>query len=294
MTSASALAAGCATCEPAAAAPATCQPTVQYVEKTNLCPQWVIEKRMCTVTQCRAEVRQCTVAVWKRIPETKTVQRTCCVMVPEVRTRTEQCTVSKPVFHDETRAYTVLVPTMETRQGTRMVCKWVPEKQRQIVCEDHGHWVEQSCNCGCCCNPCAPACVRRCWVPNIVQKEVEVTCMKQVMVEEPCTYQVTVCKPVQKTCTVRVCEYQQVPVTREVRYTVCVPKTVTKTEYVTTWRCEQVEETRSYTVMVPYQVQQEVPVRVCQMVPKTIRVPVCPTACCETTCCARPRRCCCP
>jgi hypothetical protein len=84
-----------------------------------------------------------------------------------------------------------------------------------------------------------------------------------------------------------------VPATRQVRYTVCVPKEVTRTEYVTTWRCEQVQQTRRYTVCVPYQVEKEVSVRVCQMVPKTIRVPVCPTACCQQVCC-KPRRCCCP
>lgn len=281
----------CGACQPAAEQ-TTCKPEVQYVEKTVMCPQWVIEKRKCTVTQCRPEVRECTVTVCKRIPETKAVQRTCCVMVPEIRTRTEECVVCKPVFHEETREYTVMVPTCETRQGTRTVCKWVPEKQMQTVCEDQGHWEEQDCGCGRCCDPCAPKCVRRCWVPNIVEKQVEVTCMKAVTVEEPCTYQVRVCKPVQKTCKVRVCEYQQVPVKREVRYTVCVPKEVTRTEYVTTWHCQQVEEVRKYTVMVPYQVEKEVPVRVCQMVPKTIRVPVCETSCCCQSTCCRPRRCC--
>ncbi len=282
---------GCATCEPAAAVAATCKPEVQYVEKTILCPQWVTEMRRCLVTEYRREPRECTVTVCKRIPETKAVQRTCCMMVREVRVRTEEYMAYKPVYREETREYTVMVPTVETRQGTRTVCRWVPEKQKQIVCEDQGHWVEQACNCGCCCDPCAPACVRWCWVPNIVQKEVEVTCMRAVTVEEPCTYHVTVCKPVQKTCKVRVCEYQQVPATRQVRYTVCVPKEVTRTEYVTTWRCEQVQETRRYTVCVPYQVEKEVPVRVCRMVPKTIRVPVCPTCCCEVACC-KARRCC--
>jgi hypothetical protein len=282
---------GCATCEPSAAVAATCKPEIQYVEKTVMCPQWVTEMRRCVVTEYRREPRECTVTVCKRIPEVKAVQQTCCVMVREVRTRTEEYMACKPVYREETREYTVMVPTVETRQGTRTVCKWVPEKRKQIVCEDQGQWVEQPCNCGCCFDPCASACGRWCWVPKIVQKEVEVTCMKAVMVEEPCTYQVTVCKPVKKTCKVQVCEYQQVPATRQVRYTVCVPKQVTKTVYHTTWRCEQAQETRRYTVCVPYQVEKEVPVRVCKMVPKTIRVPVCPTCCCEVTCC-KARHCC--
>ncbi len=285
MTPANLLAEGCA----------TCQPEVQYVEKTVLCPEWGTETRTVTCTECRPEVRQCTVTVTKRVPETKAFQRTCTVMVPEIRTRTEEYMACKPVFHEETRQYTVMVSTVETRQGTRTVCKMVPEKQKQIVCEDQGHWEERSCTCGNCCDPCAPACTQRCWVPNIVQKEIEVTCMKAVTVEEPCTYQVSVCKPVEKTCKVRVCDYQQVPATRQVCYTVCVPKTVTRTQYVTTWRCEQVQQMRSYTVMVPYQVQKEVTVRVCKMVPKTVRVPVCPTACCCQQVCCKPRRArCCP
>lgn len=288
------LAGGCATCEPAAAAPATCEPTVQYVEKTVLCPVWVTETRMCTVTQCRPEVRQCEVTVCRRVMETKEVQRQCTTMVPEMRTRTEQYMTCKPVVREETREYTEMVPVVETREGTRTVCKVVPEKQKKIVCEDQGHWEERSCGnpCGAC-DPCAPVCKCRCWVPNVVQKEIEVTCMKAVQVEEPCTYQVTVCKPVTKTCKVKVCDFEQVPATREVCYTVCVPKTYTKTEHVTTCRYVPVKETKSYTVMVPYQVQKPVTVRVCKMEPKTIRVPVCPTSCCQQVCCkpCRPRCC---
>jgi len=171
----------------------------------------------------------------------------------------------------------------------------VPEKQKKIVCEDQGHWEERDCGnpCGVC-DPCAPVCKCRCWVPNVVQKEIEVTCIKAVRVEEPCTYQVTVCKPVTKTCKVKVCDFEQVPATRDVCYTVCVPKTYTKTEQVTTCRYVPVKETRSYTVMVPYQVEKPVTVRVCKMEPKTIRVPVCPaTCCCQQVCCkpCRPRCC---
>jgi hypothetical protein len=187
-----------------------------------------------------------------------------------------------------------MVPVVETRQGTRTVCKMVAEKQKQIVCEDQGRWEERSYASACgCCEPCQPVCTYRCWVPKIVQKEIEVTCMKAVTVEEPCSYQVTVCKPVQKTCKVQVCEYQQVPATRQVCYTVCVPKTYTTTENVTTYKCVPVQRTRSYTVMVPYQVQKPVTVRVCKMVPKTITVPVCAASCCEQVCCKPHRSRCC-
>ena len=80
------------------------------------------------------------------------------------------------------------------------------------------------------CGPCGPAqpaqtyCV---WVPNVVQKQVQVTCMRPQMVPVTCTYNVTVCVPEQRTCTVKVCSYQQVPVTKEVVKEVQVPVTVT-------------------------------------------------------------------
>jgi hypothetical protein len=254
----------------------------------------VCETRTVTCTECRPEVRQCTQTVYRSVPETHAVQRQCTVMVPEVRTRTEQYMTCKPVMRQETREYCEMVPTVETRQGTRCVCKMVPVKQKRTVCEDQGHWEERTySNPSGCCEPCAPVCKYRCWVPNVVQKEIEVTCMQAVTTQEPCTYQVTVCKPVKRTCTVQVCDYQQVPATRQVCYTVCVPKPCTRTEYVTTCRCVPTQVTKCYTVMVPHQVQKQVTVQVCKMVPKTICVPVCPTTCCKQVCCKTPRTRCC-
>jgi hypothetical protein len=266
-----------ATCAPATCAPATCAPKVQYVQKTILCPTTVMESRVVTVTECRPEVRQRKVMVCQQVPETKTVQRTCQIMVPETRKRTEKYMVCKPVMREETRQYTVMVPHTETRQGTRQVCKMVAVKEKRVVCEDQGHWEQRVCKMACCASAatCCPVRTYCCWVPQVVQKETEVTCRKPVMVTEPCTYTVNVCKPEQRTCKVQVCDYTQEEATREVCYTVCVPKTITRTECVTTCKTVQVEKVCNYTVMVPHQVQKTVCVPVCKMVPKTITVPVC-------------------
>jgi len=269
--------------DPCAPAAQACAPAPQYVEKTILCPTLVTEDRVVTVTECRAETRTYACTVYKTVPETKQVQRKCTVMVPEVRTRTEQYTACRPVWKEETRQYTVMVPHMETRQGTRRVCRMVPVKETRMVCEDQGHWEERARDAAPGpCEPCRPVRTCRCWVPKIVQKPVEVTCMRREIVEEPCTYRVTVCRPETRTCKVRVCHYEQVPATRTVCYSVCVPQTKTWTENVTCCRRVPVQETRQCTVMVPHQVQKTVKVQVCKMVPKTVKVPVCPPApCCE-------------
>jgi hypothetical protein len=171
----------------------------------------------------------------------------------------------------------------------------VPETRTKTVCEDQGHWEERPCESACApvkpCDPCAKVKTCKVWVPNIVEKEVEVTCMKPTWVEEPCEYQVTVCKPETRTCTERVCEYKQEVRTREVRYCAYVPKKIVKRCPVTTYRCEPIQKTICYTAMVPYEVEKTVPVTVCKMVPKTIKVAV--PVCCPEPCCPS-RRCCKP
>jgi YTV protein len=171
-----------------------------------------------------------------------------------------------------------------------------------------------------CCEP------TKVWIPNIVQEEVEVAVMKRQCVDEPYTCTVTVCKPETRTKTVklcsykcetrtktdRVCRYEQETRTRtrqvteckletrtrDVNYTVCVPQTKTTTHEVTTYKCVPEEKVEEYTVMVPHQVEKEVQVCVCKMVPKTIQVPA--ATCCDDACgsscgrakCRRARRSC--
>ena len=154
----------------------------------------------------------------------------------------------------------------------------------------------------------------RCWVPNWVSEPVEVPVNRLETVQVPCTYQVTVCKPVVQTHTVKVCHYEsQVRTcahqicechcelrtrtctvmeckfeerTREVPCMVYEPRTETRNQQITTCEMHPVERISQYTVMVPHTVQKKVQVQVCRMVEKTIEVPVC-QPCCPTTCCRR-------
>jgi hypothetical protein len=144
-----------------------------------------------------------------------------------------------------------------------------------------------------------------------VQEQVPVTVMKTECASEPYQYQVTVCQPEKRTCTVKVCSYKNetrtctdrvcdykcetrtcsYPVTeckveqrtREVPYTVCVAQCRTRQEQVTEYKQVAVEKTEQYTVMVPHEVEQEVQVQVCRLVPKTVTVPV--DSCCNGASC---------
>ena len=98
----------------------------------------------------------------------------------------------------------------------------------------------------------------------------------------PYECEVVVCKPERRTETVQVCNYVAEPQKRSVPYTVCVPVTKTGTREVTCYRMVQEPRTQTCTVRVPYQVQKQVPVQVCQMVAKkvTMQAPACgPSGC---------------
>ena len=298
--------AGCGSCCPTT----TCEPT--YVEKTICVPTLVTETRTVNVIECTVEERQRTCTVYRRVPEMKTVETQCTVMVPQVQTKTCNYTVCTPVWKEVEQQYTVMVPHQETRQCTRKVCKMEKVTQTRTVCKDKGHWEEQvvevPCSCrkfrrcharhGCCgsaCDPCGgccgtTTCTKKVWVPNIVQEEVEYTCCKPVLVDEPYEYCVTVCTPEVRTRTVKVCEYVKEQKSREVQYTVCVPQQKTVTRQVCVVKCVPEEKVITYKVRVPHCVQKEVEVKVCKMVQKTIQVPCCP----PRRCCRPAPKCCAP
>ena len=125
---------------------------------------------------------------------------------------------------------------------------------------------------------CAPACpppmVKQCvnvWVPNIVQEQVTRTVMRTKFVPQTYDYQVTLCRPEQRTRTVQVCDRVAEQVTTEVPVTICVPEKRTKTCEVTKYKCVTETQKQTHTVMVPSQEQRQVQVQVCKMVPKTIQ-----------------------
>ena len=98
------------------------------------------------------------------------------------------------------------------------------------------------------------------------------------------TYNVTVCKPEERTRTVCRTRYECEERTREVTYMVCVPQQRTRTRCVTTYRRVCEPRTVTCTVCVPYVERQEYQVCVCRMVPKQIEVPCAPcNPCCS--CC---------
>jgi hypothetical protein len=251
-------------------------------------------------------------------------------MVPEVRTKTHTYTVQVPVYREVEQTYQVAVPRRESveqqytvmvpypvkKTATRTVCQMVPQTVTRTVCRDRGHWEDRpyvsACapaNCCDSCNRCGGAgtvtCMRRVWVPNVVQEPVECTVMRPHYSEQAYEYTVTECRPevrtrtVQlckytmetRTRTVRVCSYQPEQRQREVSYTVCVPQERVQVCNVTSYRRVPEEKVVNYTVMVPEQVQREVIYQVCQMVPKTITVPVnaCGSNGCGSGC---GRRCC--
>lgn len=280
----------------------------QNVERTIYVPQVTMETRKVMVTQCRPETRERTFTVYKQVADTKMVTQQRTVQVPQQQTRTETYYVPRPIYKDVVQTYTVMVPHQETVTLSRTVCKPYPVKMQRTVSVDQGHWeervvaaqpVQSGCadncasasgcgNCGSCGNGdgwsnCAPsvACdqpvTQKVWVPNLVQKVEYRTFMKYKTEEVPYESTRTVCRPEERSQTVR--QYagcEQEARTREVTYTVCVPQVQTRQVPVTTYTAVPSEQKQTYTVMVPYTVEKEVQVPVCRMVAKTIvcKVPV--------------------
>lgn len=303
-----------------------CAPAApQMVERTIMVPQMSLETRTVMVPEYRYEQRQKTISVPQFIPKQVTVTRAYTVMIPREVTRTVTYYVRKPVFKDVEVAYTVCVPHVETQTVTRRVCMSIPTPKTHTVIVDEGHW-EYAPPTACepaadCCSPvdyCRPRChfFRRCstscgvdccgsrvWVSNPVERVIPYTSYEHVWEDVPYTCSVTVWKRERHVRTVRQCDFETEPHTKQVTQTVCVPETRTKTCTVTQYDCVLKKQTICYTACVPHYVARQVQVQVCKMVPKKIQVPVepcaadvgCETSACENGCCtgsaSRGRRC---
>jgi hypothetical protein len=294
-----------APCESAAPAPA---PTM--VEKTIMVPQMETETRTIHVTEYTNETREKTITVMNRVPKTETVTKDVTVMVPKTETKTITYNVCKPVVTEETQEYTVCVPHTETREGTRKVCKRVPTTKTRTVTVDEGHWeqaapaaaacgdCDASAGCGAassCCDSgcgrrrlfcrqsrgtscdqgsgCGTASAGRVWVSNPVQKEVTYTVCETVWEDQAFTRNVTVMKPETRTRTVPKTTFVTEQKTREVTCTKCVPEQRTMSREVTRYECVPTQKTITCNVRVPHQVEKQIEVQVCKMVPKTVMVP---------------------
>src|SRR5689334_3979824 len=77
-----------------------CTAQVQYqtVERTVMVPQTFTEYRTVNVVQCRNEEQQYNYTIYRRVPETHTVQYQYTVPIFETRTREIPYMVSKPVM----------------------------------------------------------------------------------------------------------------------------------------------------------------------------------------------------
>lgn len=139
-----------------------------------------------------------------------------------------------------------------------------------VGCNDCG-------NCGSGCGGCSADVAyvtRRVWVPNIVERQVEVTCYKTVEVEVPHEYAVTEYRNEERTRTVTVQRVRHETRTREVAFEVCVPRTRVETYHVT--RMQSVPETvvETYTELEARTEMKQIQVQVQRMVEKTIQVRV--------------------
>jgi hypothetical protein len=122
------------------------------------------------------------------------------------------------------------------------VCK--PVTTYQNYCVDQGHWQTPAAACDGCSAPCPV------WVPNIVQKQVPVTCY--------------VAQPVTETVNVQVCNLVPQQVNRVARVPVCRVEQQNVVRRIPHVTCK----------MVTQQVFRQVPYTVCRQVPYTVQVRV--------------------
>lgn len=271
--------------------------------------QCVTEKKpvVCNYTVMVPQVRTQLVNYTVCKPVVRQVVQNYQVCIPTWTDKPVQYTVCVPVWTDRQVSYTVNVPHVEQRQAVRRICRSVPHEVHRQVVRDCGHWAVQNYCVQCGCDPCGRPiyrnCCRKVWVPNLVTEDITCTVYKPAYFDEPYNYCVTVCRPEQRVrvvrecsyrqevrqgtvrvcgyryeqrqCTHNVCEYKPEVHQKEVQYTVCVPEVRQCTQYVLCPKKIAVERTCMVPVCVPHQVQRQVTVNVCKMVPKTIMVPVC-------------------
>ncbi|MFM7071678.1 MAG: hypothetical protein ACKO38_07810 [Planctomycetota bacterium] len=289
-----------------------CAPCV--VERTVMVPQTVMEQRTVHVTQYRCEPRHQVVAYTRMVPEVHSYKKPVTVMTQVARQRTVPYTVMKPVCREVEYEVVVNVPHVEVRQGVRMCTQYMPTTEHRVIHEDRGHYEERivetpvcepvysyGCGprwlhrrCGWRCDPyCDPYCgpgacvdgcavapcqvVHRVWVPEVVERTIDVVVHRPVCVEEKFEYQVVVCRPERRIHKKLVTEYVPVMAERVETYFECVPE-VREVVYHQTV-CKPVVEHRTVTrmVTVPYVVEKVVCVPVCRMVPRRVvcSAPVC-------------------
>ena len=249
-----------------------CPGAAGYVEKTVMCPEWVTETRIVKETRYRQEERQkeCTVYTTQQVQK-----KVCCpitVWVKKEKVDVQEYEVTVPTWEEQEEEYIEWVDGTLDITKYKTVTKCVPVTKTKTVCVCEPQWVEKEIEC---CGPCGETVIKKvsCYEPKMVQKEVEYTVHETVCEKVPYTTTIETCEPVTKTRTVKRLVNKTEMKKHESKYVTYEPLEKFERKYVTV--CEKVPETKivTETVCVPYEVEKEVEVRVCKMVPKTVRVP---------------------
>ncbi len=272
-----------------------CVPVWEEVERqyTVRVPRWrEVEREVTVCVPVTSQVEQ-TYTVMVPHQEVRTGTRSVCRCVPVTETRTITCDRG----HWETQVVEVPCTTCCYRRGcgkgcgscccvttTRTCCQkvWVPNvvtEEIDVTCYKY-ETVEEPYECTV--TVCRPE--QRTRMVNVCSYEQQTRVHKSRV----CDYESQVRTCTQRVCRYemqtreqkyRVCSYRPEVRTREVKYTVCTPQTRSRTCNVTTYRCVPEERTENYTVCVPVQVEKQVQVQCCKMVPQTVQVPVCQPTC---------------
>jgi hypothetical protein len=258
-----------------AAANSPCNPcnnAGNMVEKTIMCPEWTTETRIVKETKYRNEERtkECTVYTKQNVEK-----KVCCpitVWVKKDMVEVQEYEVSIPTYELVDEEYTEMVDGTLDITTYKTVSKCVPVTKTKTVCVCEPQWVEREVEY---CGPCGTKCVKKvtCYEPKMVEKQVEYTCTETVCEKVPCVRTIDTCEPVTKVRKVKRIVNKIETRTHESKYVTYEP--LQKFERKTVCVCECVPETKTVTetVCVPYEVEKEVEVRVCKLVPKTIQVP---------------------
>lgn len=264
----------------------------------------VVEERTREVTEMVREQRSRTEEYTVAVPYTEEVTETYTVQVPHqvkkvtTRTVTQQVPVTTYRTVREDQGCYVVEQVPVASQGCGTVYAQAPSRCRVGLlgrlrghrrCGSHcgrhsgcGSCAVASSPCGGCGSGCNSGCggcnadvayvTRRVWVPNIVERQVEVTCYKSVEVEVPHEYAVTEYRTEERTRTVTVQKVNHETRTREVAYEVCVPKTRVETYQVTNYQSVPETVVETYTELEARTEMKQIQVQVQRMIEKTIQV----------------------
>ena len=251
-----------------------CQPAAacNMVEKTVMCPTWVTETRTVKETHYRNEERSKECTTYKN---TTVEKKVCCpitVWVKKEKVEIQNYEVTIPTYEWFDEEYTEMVDGTLDITTYKTVKTCVPVTKTKTVCVCEPEWVEREVEY---CGPCGQICKKKvtCYEPKMVEKQCEYTVNETVCTQVPCVRTIDTCEPVTKTRKVKRIVNKVEPRKHESKYVTYEPLQKFERKTVCETVCVPVVNVVTETVCVPYEVEKEVEVRVCKMLPKTILVP---------------------